>query len=474
MNMDLKKKLIVCFVIIGLVIAVGGFTGWHGINKVGSELEKMSDVHNQAVYSIGKMMEGQKKIQRLERGLLIEETFGRVTEKEQIFKMLDEAWLQTENDRKVLASLPKSKEGAEAFNSFISIWEIWKTGHQAAIQMAKEGKRAEALAAATEKTSFADENLASQLKTLWDLQVKLAEEARLSGQQLAERQKMTAVAVTIAGVLLAGIFGFIFSRSIAYPIKDVIGNLTATSKQFALTSNQIAMSSHHLAQGTSYQATSAQEAVTVMDELEDVIHQNANDVSDVKTKLDVVNEKGSECFNLLGQTQRSVKKMKKTTDDTAKITKTISEIAFQTNLLSLSASVEAARTGEAGAGFAIVAGEVRNLARSSGEAVKDTSFNIEQTIRLINSGSEKLDAAITKYFSYAGVGQEIKAYTDAASWVAQQQTDGIEQIKSSISEINRAAQSTASSSEEAASVAQQINAQAESMKELVAELRNLV
>jgi methyl-accepting chemotaxis protein len=268
--------------------------------------------------------------------------------------------------------------------------------------------------------------------------------------------------------------GIYFTRSIAGPIKGIIENLSGTSSQFASTSGQIASSSHLLAQGTAHQAQGAEEVSSMMDGLTAVIRQNADDVIHVKNMLDLTNEKGSAVFNLLGQTQRSIKKIKKTSEDTVKITKTINEIAFQTNLLSLSASVEAARTGEAGAGFAIVAEEVRNLAGRSSEAVKNTSDNLEKTVRLINLGSNILDATVVKYFSYAGIGQEIKDYTNVATDITQKQSEGIEQIRAAIEEINRAAQSNASSAEEAASVAEEITAQAECMKDIVEKLAKIV
>jgi methyl-accepting chemotaxis protein len=473
-NLRLSNKLIGSFILIALMILLGGSAAWYGVTRVGKELKNVSGIHNQGIYSIGIMAESQKTVHRLERSLLTPETFGNESEKGRLLKMLEEAWNRAEEGRKIYESLPRTKDGEGTWNELKTAWDIWKKDHNVVIQMVKDGKRQEALAMTIGKAKDSAGKVDMLMRNLSDLNLRLTEGATKTAQTQALRQKMTAVIVTIIGIVLAISCGIFFTRSIAGPIKNVIENLSGTSRQFASTSGEIASSSHQLAQGTSHQAMAAQDATSIMDELVNVIRQNADDVVNVKTVLEQTNAKGTEVYDLLGQTQRSIKKIKKISADTVKITKTINEIAFQTSLLSLSASVEAARTGEAGAGFAIVAEEVRNLARRSGEAVKNTSDKMEQTIRFINKGSDVLEASVTKYFSYIGVGQEIQAYTDAATEVTQKQAEGIDQIRASVEEINRTAQSNASSAQEAAAVAQQINAQAESMKDIVAKLAKIV
>ena len=154
--------------------------------------------------------------------------------------------------------------------------------------------------------------------------------------------------------------------------------------------------------------------------------------------------------------------------------KTIDEIAFQTNLLALNAAVEAARAGEAGAGFAVVAGEVRNLAMRAAEAAKNTSELIGGTVRKISDGTALVKTTNDAFNEVAGSAQKVGELVSEIAAASKEQAQGIEQVNIAVTEMNKVTQQNTATSEETAAAAQQLSAQAEEMKNFVADLAAVV
>lgn len=167
----------------------------------------------------------------------------------------------------------------------------------------------------------------------------------------------------------------------------------------------------------------------------------------------------------------AMERIRGSSDQTAKIIKTIDEIAFQTNLLALNAAVEAARAGEAGRGFAVVAEEVRALAMRSAEAAKTTSELIEGAVASARDGVGLSAEVATNLRDIATRADQVRGVVGEIASASQQQSRGIAQITTSVEQVNGVTQTAAANSEESASASEELSSQAMVMKSLVGEFR---
>ncbi|HYA13464.1 MAG TPA: methyl-accepting chemotaxis protein [Syntrophales bacterium] len=284
--------------------------------------------------------------------------------------------------------------------------------------------------------------------------------------------------IILAAVILIAIGGLLFSyimaRSISRPIYRIINDLNGGAEQVASSSFQISEASQSLAEGASEHAAGLQETSATMEEVAFMTKQNADHSHQANTLMVDTSKVVEEANCAMKELTRSMAEISHASEETAKIIKTIDEIAFQTNLLALNAAVEAARAGEAGAGFAVVADEVRNLAMRAADAAKNTANLIEDTVKKIKNGSDivvKTNDAFSKVSAGAKKVGELVGEIAAAS---QEQSQKIEHINGAVSEMDKVIQQSAAHAEESASASEEMSAQAQQMKLFVVDLTALV
>lgn len=273
-------------------------------------------------------------------------------------------------------------------------------------------------------------------------------------------------------VILSVLF-IIISRT-SKKIQQMTGRLNAGAESVAAASGQISASSQTLASGASEQAASIEETSASLEEMASMTRQNANhaDQADrlMQNAQKIVERSDAAMKELTG----SMAETTKASEETQKIVKTIDEIAFQTNLLALNAAVEAARAGEAGAGFAVVAEEVRNLALRAADAAKDTAKLIDGTAKRIEGGSALVDKTNSAFTEIATATSKVSELLSEIAGACKEQAQGIQQVNTSVAEMDKVTQQNAASSEEASSASQEMYAQAEQMQSDVREMMVLM
>jgi len=246
------------------------------------------------------------------------------------------------------------------------------------------------------------------------------------------------------------------------------------SEQVNAAAAQISATSQSLAEGSSQQAASIEESSASLEQLTSMTKRNAENAqhsNDLARATRAAADQGAADIQTMSAAMSDIKN---SSDDIAKIIRTIDEIAFQTNILALNAAVEAARAGEAGMGFAVVADEVRNLAQRSAQAAKETATKIESAIANTARGvelSSKVAVSLNEIVAKARSMDELAAEVASAS---SEQTQGITQINAAVGQLDKITQANAAAAEESAAAAEQLNAQANTMKESVHTLLALV
>lgn len=303
---------------------------------------------------------------------------------------------------------------------------------------------------------------------------KSAAEDADSTVEASNAAKMYMVIGVLGGMGVAIVLGLVISTSVSRRLSLLSAQVAASSEQIASASQQVASASASLAEGASAQAASLEESSSALHELHSMAQRNGEQASRAKETAGSARtaaERGAEDMRGMSSAMNDIQE---SSADIGKIVKTIDEIAFQTNILALNAAVEAARAGESGAGFAVVAEEVRALAQRSANAAKETTALVETAVTRTREGVALCDRVAGGFTTLLERSREVDGFAGEIAHASKEQGDGMSQISSSINEMDSVVQRNASGSEEAASAAQEMHAQAVELQRAVGLLEELI
>ncbi|MBN1422489.1 MAG: hypothetical protein JXP34_27175 [Planctomycetes bacterium] len=285
------------------------------------------------------------------------------------------------------------------------------------------------------------------------------------------------VCLAIVGACLVGTGGalaLVIRTGLTRPMSRIIGLLSMDAEQVTSSSGQVAGASQQLAAGASEQASGLQETSSSLEEIASTTRQNADGARQADVLMQEVGTvvaQGVEAMQSMSSTMESIRK---SADDTAKIIADIDSVAFQTNLLALNAAVEAARAGEAGKGFAVVAEEVRNLARRSAEAARNTTVLLTGACESAQQGVAGTRDLEMRLHAIAEKAKKATSLVSEIAAASGEQSQGIEQIVTAVSDMDRVVQQNAAAAQESAGAAQEMSSQAMELDRVVSDLRALI
>jgi len=355
------------------------------------------------------------------------------------------------------------------------------------------------------------------MEKLIAFQSKNAKDFVAKAEKTTEQVNLLILMICLIGCFSGLLVGILFSTKVSKTIGNIISHLNMNTAEVTNASKEIETSSSELSQATTEQASSLQETASSLEQINAMITkaaENANTTSEKSVESQQKAETGREVveemlsamseisqsndaiMNQISHSNQQMSEVVRLIQDIGNKTKVINEIVFQTKLLSFNASVEAARAGEHGKGFAVVAEEVGSLAQMSGNAAKEITDLLDESIpkveaivketqekveKLAAAGKDKVDLGSNIAHKCADILNEIVQNVTIVSGLARdisqatkEQATGVSEINKAMAQLDTVTQQNSTTSEHAAQSAQKLSEQADSLSTTVLELTSVM
>lgn len=442
--------------------------------------------------------------------------YGDLKDRQKFIQFAKNEIVEFENTMEMYLKLPRNAEITEKFKKVQELWPVVKQGiKEALVHFEKE---------TTEENEMAKKVLQAQvlpnlvpITATFDIINNLMDTI-LSQEIMITEKQVTASKTILITISLVFSIGFAFFT--AYLVRQLVSNLSSLSislknsgNQVASASLEIASASEELSQATTEQAASLQETSSSIEEISSMINANTENAKQSSTvseqslgtaergkvvvdhmikAIGEINTSNTGIMDQINETNKEIENIVTIINEIGNKTKVINDIVFQTKLLSFNASVEAARAGDQGKGFSVVAEEVGNLAAMSGAAALEITNMLEGSIKtvegivrdskdkigkLILTSKEKVETGTRVAHECEDVLNDIvSSVASVAKMVAEistasnEQAQGVHEITKAIAQLDQVTQQNTSNSAESANAAGMLSNQAEMLNALVQKL----
>lgn len=254
-------------------------------------------------------------------------------------------------------------------------------------------------------------------------------------------------------------------------LMNLMRDISRVASQVDASAYQVSAGVQTLSQGTMEQSASVAGLVSHVTELSSQISDSAVRCGNASELVDKANGYADEADEKMAQLTVATNNIDQSSMQIGSIIKTIEDIAFQTNILALNASVEAGRAGAAGKGFSVVADEVRSLASKSSQAAQNTGVLIRSSMQDVKTGTASTSQAISAMQVINDCIESIKTLMDEIALASVQQSEMITSVEGGIKDISNVVQANTTAAEESAEVSKELSNQANILKNLIGQFR---
>jgi methyl-accepting chemotaxis protein len=476
-RITVSRQTILGFSALVGLCAITGFIGERASHKIAQHMETAVDV---LLPSTDLLIQIDRDLQQAlvaERSLIFAspgskqfETF--VQDHATNITQVEERWAKF---RETVApiSTDRVEELSRTFQTGLAEWlPISREAVAGRVANTPEGRRL-AIDVTLGKGAEAFEKTRGVINELTEILEKVAHERTTEANRTYVVVRWSVLGATALGIGTGIVLTYFIGIRLSRRVRSVISSLATNADQTSSASHLISASSQRVADGASEQAAALEETSASLEEMAGQTRQNADNATRAKELASETRTAADTGVEQMRAMTAAMHEIKESSTSIAKILKSIDEIAFQTNILALNAAVEAARAGEAGAGFAVVAEEVRALAQRSANAARETAESVESSLAKSDRGvetSQKVSTHLEQIVTRARQMDELMAGVATAS---NEQARNIGEVNTAVGRMDQVTQNNAATAEEAASAAAELNAQAGHLHEAVADLSTL-